>query len=524
MIKLMRTVMLPRDGFWRHLMKMNERPLSRLGALAAGSLAMALAVSGCGSAHSYSSSAGGTTNFTSVIWVGDSLTAGYQNGSLLDSQQVHGYAALVAAQANFRITLPLIAPPGAPSVLELTSPPPNFVIASAPGTTSGRDDVTVTPSDVAVPGAFVYDVLNTYATPTPTTGQEEINTLVLGFPGLLTGTPYSQYSLTLTENPTTIFAWIGNNDALIADILSTPLAMTPAVPADGSCTDYPLTFQCEYTQTIGALAQTGATMYVGNVPDVTLVPYLVPGIEVIEQVEQEAGLSEADAEGILGLLPTDYINLSTYADIPAIVGCAEAGSPCPLSNPGTLNSMDPGTCPTNLEAIAPGVIYCILHAADITTIQGNVATYNGIIDEVAEGTKSTVVDINTAFSNAATNGITANGCTGSFAFLGGLFGLDGIHPSNTGYGVLANTFISTINTAQGSSILPASLDAIAATDPLWPTQLYGRCPLPPAVKPAARTHGKLPTYAQARLIADAVRKTLPKSALDRIAARVASKK
>src|SRR5580692_7449663 len=168
---------------WRPVMKMNERPLSRLGALAACSLVLALGLSGCGG-HSYSGSAGGTTNFTSVIWIGDSLTAGYQNGSLLDSQQVHGYAALVAAQANFRITLPLIAAPGAPSVLELTSPPPNFVIASAPGTTSGRDDITVTPTDVAVPGAFVYDVLNTYATPDPMTGQEEINTLVRGFPGL----------------------------------------------------------------------------------------------------------------------------------------------------------------------------------------------------------------------------------------------------------------------------------------------------------------------------------------------------
>ena len=515
MIKLMRTVKLPRDGFWRPLMKMNERPLSRLGALAAGSLALALAVSGCGSSHSYSGSAGGSTNFTSVIWVGDSLTAGYQNGSLLDSQQVHGYAALVAAQANFRITLPLIAPPGAPSVLELTSPPPNFVIASAPGTTSGRDDITVTPSDVAVPGAFVYDVLNTYATPTPTTGQEEINTLVLGFPGLLKGIPYSQYSLALSENPTTIFAWIGNNDALVADILSTPLAMTD-----------PTTFQTEYTQTIGALAMTGATMYVGNVPDVTLVPYLVPGIEVIEQVEAESGLPEATVEGALGLLPTDAINLETYADIPNIVACALAGSPCPLSNPGTLGPTDPGTCPTNLEAIAPGVTYCILHAADLTTIQGNVATYDGIIDAVAAGTNSTVVDIYTAFEDAAASGVTANGCTGYFDFLGGLFGLDGIHPSNTGYGVLANAFITTINGAAGSSIQPVNLDTIAATDPLWPTQLYGGCPLPPAVKPAGavRRHGKLPTYAQARLIADAVRKTLPKSALDRIAARVASKR
>ena len=307
-----------------------------------------------------------------------------------------------------------------------------------------------------------------------------------------------------------IFAWIGNNDALIADIASTPLAMTPAA-----------TFHTEYTQTIGALAQTKANLFVGNIPDVTLVPYLVPGIEVIEEVEQEAGLSEAQAEGILGLQPTDFINLETFADIPNIVACAEANAPCPLSNPGTLGPTDPGTCPTNLQAIAPGVIFCILHAADIATIQGNVIGFNQIIDGVAGGTGATIVDINTAFTQAAENGVTANGCTGTFAFLGGLFGLDGIHPSNTGYGVLANAFISTINSAEGANIQPANLDTIAASDPLWPPNLLGGCPtVTPRSSVRGRSRGKLPTYAQARLIADAVRASLPKSALDRIAARV----
>jgi hypothetical protein len=498
--------------FGGFLMEMNERSLSRLATLAASSLCLALALSGCGSGHSYSSSAGGTTNFTSVVWIGDSLTAGYQNGSLLDSQQVHGYAALVAAQANFRITLPLIAPPGAPSVLELKSVSP-LDIVSAPGTTSGRDDITITPSDVAVPGAFVYDVLNTYATPTPMTGQQEINTLVLGFPGLLTGTPYSQYSLMLTENPTTIFAWIGNNDALIADITSTPLSMTP-----------PATFQTEYTQTIGALAQTKANLFVGNIPDVTLVPYLVPGIAVIEQVAAEAGLSEAEAEGILGLLPTDYINLSTYADIPAIVGCLEAGAPCPLSNPGTLGPLDPGTCPANLQAIAPGVIFCILHASDIATIQGTVAAYNAIIDGVAAGTGANVVDINSVFTQDYDGGVTVNGYTGTFGFLGGLFGLDGIHPSNTGYGVLANAFIGAINGSESSNIQPVDLAPIAAADPLWPPNLPGAGAVAPrhgAI--VGRSGGRLPTYAQAKVISDMVNKTLFAHALAKMAATNGSK-
>lgn len=464
-------------------MKMNECSLSRrLPLFAAASLSIVLALSACGSGHSYSNSAGGTTDFTSVVFIGDSLTAGYQNGSLLDTQQVHGYANLIAQQANFRETLPLIAPPGAPAVLELQSIDP-LVIVQASGTTTGRDDITVTPSDVGVPGAFVYDVLNTYSLPDPTTGQEEINALVLGYPGLLTGVPNSQYTLAVSQNPTTLFAWIGNNDALIADIASTPLAMTPID-----------TFQSEYTETIGALAQTTkAKLYVANIPDVTAVPYLVSGLEVIGQVEEETQLPEQEVEAILGLLPTDYINLTTYATIPDIVGCALAGTPCPLTSG-------------------------VLHAADIVTIQQTVDAYNQIIAGVAEGVGAEVVDINSVFADGYANGVTVGGYTGTYAFLGGLFGLDGIHPTNTGYGVLANAFIATINTAEGSNITPVNLTTIAATDPLWPPNFPSSAQHggPHAAKLLGRPVGKLPTYAQAKVISNMVLKSLPARAISRI--------
>jgi lysophospholipase L1-like esterase len=465
-------------------MKMNECSLShRLPLAAAASLSIALALSGCGG--SSSNNTGGTTNFSSVTFVGDSLTAGYQNGSLLDTQQPHGYANLIAQQAQFKMVLPLIAPPGAPAVLELTSIDP-LVITQAPGTTSGRDDITVTPTDVAVPGAFVYDVLNTYSLPDPTTGQEEINALVLGYPGLLTGVPNSQYTLTVSEKPTTLFVWIGNNDALIADEAGTPDAMTPID-----------VFTTEYTQTLGALAQTKAQLYVANIPDVTLVPYLVSGAEIIAEVQAETGLSAPEVEAITGLLPTDYVNLTTYATIPSVVECALTGPPCPLTTG-------------------------ILHAADIVTIQATVDAYNQVIDAVAAGVGATVVDINSVFADGYANGITANGYTGSYAFLGGLFGLDGIHPTDTGYGVLANAFITTVNSTQGSSIPLVGLDAIAKEDPLWPPNLQTGAGQHGISKPAAITKlngrpvGKLPTYAQAKLISDMVLKNLSASARARI--------
>src|SRR3954465_8079837 len=80
-----------------------------------------------------------------LVVLGDSLLAGYQNGSLMGSQQTHGIAALIAQQAGVSIKLPLIAEPGIPNVLTLISVGPPLQIAPAPGTSSGRIDLYTQP-------------------------------------------------------------------------------------------------------------------------------------------------------------------------------------------------------------------------------------------------------------------------------------------------------------------------------------------------------------------------------------------
>ena len=161
-------------------------------------------------------------NFSNVVFLGDSLTAGYQNGSLLDSQQPHGYAKLIATQANFNIEQPLIAPPGAPAVLQLDSIGPPPVVSEVDGTTTGRDNLTIQATDVAVPGHTVYDLIHTGPSLVPSTGQEKLTYLVLGFPGIQQGVQYSQLQWAHQLNPTTIILWIGNNDALAADLSGSP--------------------------------------------------------------------------------------------------------------------------------------------------------------------------------------------------------------------------------------------------------------------------------------------------------------
>src|SRR5215831_20819188 len=94
-----------------------------------------------------------------LVVVGDSLSAGFQNGSLLGAQQVHGYASLVAQQAGVELPLPEIAYPGIPNVLSLVDPGPPPLIVEAGGVSTGRVDPLVQPFNLAVPAARVSDAL-----------------------------------------------------------------------------------------------------------------------------------------------------------------------------------------------------------------------------------------------------------------------------------------------------------------------------------------------------------------------------
>ena len=60
-------------------------------------------------------------------------------------------------------------------------------------------------------------------------------------------------------------------------------------------------------------------------------------------------------------------------------------------------------------------------------------------------------------------------------FLGGFFSLDGIHPTNTGYAVVANTFIDAMNAAFKTTVADVNLSTVAAADPLWPPNLAAKC-------------------------------------------------
>jgi GDSL-like lipase/acylhydrolase family protein len=388
---------------------------------------------GCGLFNSLTGSGGTTTSapsFVRTVVIGDSLSAGFQNGSLLDSQQPNGWASLMAKQANFPLALPLIAPPGAPAVLELVSVGPPPVIQQESGTTIGRDNLSTQPYDLAVPGHLLNDVINTTPVLAPTTDEEIITDLVLGFP---LGDTKSQMNEAIALNPTAIFVWAGNDDALQADESGVPSSMTSVAA-----------FTQEFTQLLSTLhTQTKATLIVANIPDVTAIPYLTPAATVIATVATETGLSQAQAAVDLGLADGDLVNATGESEAQTAIHQIKQGQmPTPLTDSGFLT------------------------ASEITQVQTTVDQYNSAISQQVSATGGILVDIHSYFQTLQ-SGVTINSYEATTAFLGGIFSLDGVHPTNTGYALIANQYIAALNSSAKTKITEVNVSAVAAADPLF---------------------------------------------------------
>ncbi len=63
-------------------------------------------------------------------------------------------------------------------------------------------------------------------------------------------------------------------------------------------------------------------------------------------------------------------------------------------------------------------------------------------------------------------GFVAGGQRLTTDFLGGIFSLDGVHPTNTGYAIIANAFIKELNRGFAAGIPPVSVEQIQKVDPL----------------------------------------------------------
>lgn len=381
-------------------------------------------------------------DWSRLVVVGDSLSAGVQNFSLLDTQQPNGYASLLAKQIGTSLTLPLISFPGLPNVLELVSLGPPPVVEADPSTAiPERENPTIQNTDVAVPGETLNQALTLrpVATIGPSTPSVQIfATYVLGLPSLLEGKTPTQMELATQLKPTVAVEWLGNNDALVPALVGQLDTLTPID-----------SFAADYKKVLDRLSATGARIVTANIPDVTEIAYFV----TVPEIAQEFGLPAMTVMERLGMGEGDSVRLTGLGYVDAILT-------------GQMNGPLPATCASPEPGLTTSGVPCILTAADALKVRSAVACYNLVIafESIAHG--AVMVDIKGLIDGLYENGYKVNGNTVNLDYLGGIATLDGVHPTDTAYAIVANKFIDTINSRWGTHIPDVSVPPIAAADPL----------------------------------------------------------
>jgi lysophospholipase L1-like esterase len=384
---------------------------------------------------------GGGADFTRFVGVGDSLSAGFQDGSLYDGSthppdvagQTHGFIPLLGEAMGTQVVLPLMSYPGLTSTGLLVRNPAapcafgaTAFTTVAPDPNATRINPQVPATNVAIPGQSMVTANTVRWSPTPTTSGEKLVFAIIGVPyAFAGGTPKTQVETAVGLAPTFVSLWLGGNDALGA-----------ATSADASLLTNATTFNENADAVYAALKATGAKGVVGNVPDVTVIPHLFSQADLVALT---GGAINADGIQLLtGVKKKDFVPLSQIPAVVAIIGN-------PASGPLAENQ--------------------ILRSGEVKKIRKGIKKFNKRILALARDNDWAHVDVFAILNGYDQNGLTVGTVPLSTRYLGGIFSLDGVHPTNTGHGLLATAFIQAINAKYGTTLPLPDLAAILAADP-----------------------------------------------------------
>ena len=382
---------------------------------------VALLVAGCGPCERLDPvtapvADGGDADFSSYVALGTSIGAGYQSGGLVWSHQVKSYPALFAGRVGADFTYPAVSDPGIPALLRLVSLS-GPVIEQLDGEGSPTNLGQALPyTNLSVPGAVLYDVTNSSRY-----GSGLFPLILRGM-----GTMLAQ---AVGLQPTFVSFEFGSNEVL------GPASTGSGVPVlDAASFGFLLDATLDALQ--GQLPD--AKMAIFTVPDVTTIPF----VTTIKPYFTVGGnrvyyLCATDAQHPDGTLNADDYVLLTASSYLA------SGTGIPVVYGGTGTPL-------------PGAL--VLTAAEAASLRETLDGYNTRIRAEAAARGMAVVDLHGLMAAAATTGIQIGGARYSSAFLtGGLFSLDGAHPSDMGHGLVANAMIDAVNRQFGSTIAHVNL-------------------------------------------------------------------
>ena len=398
----------------------------------------------------------GSADFTRFVTIGNSLTAGYQSGSLYESSQVYSFGKIMADQVGVSFEQPIISEPGIPGKLELHDLSPT--ILPNPGMGAPTNLNYAAPyNNLGVPGAILWDLTDEtdFAAKSAARGNPYFQ-IVLRDQAL--GKSIVEQALNL--QPTFINLWIGNNDVLgyATSGGTSGTDLTGLLPSD------PNVFGFLYNMVATAITDTTGARKIAaaNIPDVQNIPYFTtigPKLAAsLTDMGVPAMVYQSTHTGVgYGVATTadlaDGTVLLTLTGSPATAylgdrsGAYYAANDIPVP-PGVVTDSAFGFSPYN-----PWPDNLTLEPAEITIAQDATVAFNTVIRTTVDANSATwvLVDINTFFAEVkaaelATGGMIIDGINFNTGFiLGNTFSLDGVHPTTQGYGVIANEFISAIN-------------------------------------------------------------------------------
>jgi len=439
----------------------------------------------------------GSADFTKIISVGNSLTAGYMDGALYNRGQQNSFASILAKQAKFnnggdfnvpeiksengffqmgpqdplgRLILTVNRQTGAtgPSPIGLGDIPTDF--------TGNKADL----NNFGVPGITLLTALIPQTGGPASPANPAYNRLYERFasnPG--TSTVIGDAAAALANGGSFFTFWLGNNDVLG---YATGGASNPSILTSNA------DFQQRLAAALGAMLQanTSAKGAVANIPSLSVLPYfnLVPwnALPLSQAQANQAnqgyaayngGLAQARSFGLITAQEEELRNIQFQPGQNGFVMQDE--SLTNLSGIGlpTIRQSKPvdkatltlsqalgqpvGGNPADLRGITfPVEDQFVLIPQEQAEIQQKITAFNSFISAAVQSNSErlVLVDVNDLLNKVLAGQISSGGValTASIIPPNGGFSLDGVHPNARANAFVANLFIDQINQKWGSNI------------------------------------------------------------------------
>ncbi len=386
----------------------------------------------------------GDADFSSMIAVGNSLTAGFADGELYRSAQLTSFPNIVAQQLQHvgggefnqplmkddygfgnRLVLKVVDGELRPVPAEVPENPENFVsIYDEEGPFHNLGVPGAKTSHLLAPG---YGVLNQYF---GRFAKDVVSSSVL--------------SDAMIVDPTFFILWIGNNDIL-------SYAMSGG---EGETITDIDSYSSLMNIILNELTSNGAKGAIANIPEVTAVPFFntIPSTGLVLTAEEAAALNIA-YEDVPHIEFQEGPNGFVVKDVNIIGGIRQL-KPEELL---LLSVPRESILNEGLGSEIPIAQEDYLSEEQINNINNAVNLYNNFIENAADNFDLALVDVYTLLKEAET-GMYFDGINFTTQFItGGVFSLDGIHLTARGNAIVANQVIDAINQKYNSSIPKVSV-------------------------------------------------------------------